>query len=106
MKKLYGVLAACLMIAWCSVGVGAVGGVYDMKTKSGEKQVQVNDCVVVQIADKGPTTGTIVDICEVREGGSGSGSEIIYTIEILKDNGASCELIDISAEDTSEKILS
>jgi len=80
--------------------VNAMGHVYTLQTKSGIKQVQVNDCVTIK-TENGPIRVTIVDINSESE----SDDDAIYTIEVPKGAGESNELIDISADETQDKIL-
>lgn len=80
--------------------VNAMGHVYTLQTRSGIKQVQVNDCVTIK-TENGPIQGTIVDINSERE----SDDDAIYTIEVPKEKGESNELIDISADEAQDRIL-
>ena len=94
-------LLVFLLMFTMSIGVNAMGGVFNIKTQKGEKQVCEYGGLTFQ--QEGKTySGTIVDIFKSKHHGK---DIVVYTVQYKEDPDSDDELISISSDESEEIVI-
>ena len=91
-------LLVFLLMFTMSIGVNAMGGVFNIKTQKGEKQVCEGGGLIFKQNDQ-EYSGTIVDIFNHGK------NEIVYTVLYKEDPDSDDELISISSDESEEIVI-
>ena len=99
--KLRRSLLVFLLIFTMTIGVNAMGGVFNIKTQKGIKQVC--EYMGLTFQQDGKTySGTIVDIFKSQHHGK---DMVVYTIQYKEDPDSDDELISISSDESEEIVV-
>ena len=99
--KLRRSLLVFLLIFTMTIGVNAMGGVFNIKTQNGERQVCEGGGLTFQ-QDGKTYSGTIVDIFKSKHHGK---DMVVYTIQYKEDPDSDDELISISSDESEEIVV-
>lgn len=101
--KLRRSLLVFLLMFTMSIGVNAMGGVFNIKTQKGEKQVCEYGGLTFQ-QDGKTYSGTIVDIFKSKHHGK---DIVVYTVQYKDPESGSDEdeLISISSDESEEIVI-
>ena len=90
-----------LLIFTMTMGVNAMGGVFNIKTQKGEKQVCEGGGLIFKQNDQ-EYSGTIVGIFESKHHGK---DIVVYTVQYKEDPDSDDELISISSDESEEIVV-